>query len=79
MNRNYRQTCQQLPGLDLSAWESNEEPEFTTEANDEDEDHTVPPSVEELNEEIIKAAIEKAKLDLNERRRFEYEAWLNRT
>lgn len=76
--RNYRQTCQQLSGLDLTAWESADEPEFTTEASETEEDGTVAPSVEELNEEIIKNAIEKAKIDLNERYRFEYDAWVNR-
>lgn len=73
--RNFRQTCQQLSGLDLSAWQSDEEPEFTTEASIEEE--TEAPGFEEINESVIKAAIEKAKVDLNERARFEYESWLN--
>lgn len=75
-NRNYRQTCQQLSGLDLTAWESNEEPEYSTEAIDTDEDEV--PSIEEISESMIKAAVEKAKIDLNERNKFEYMSWLNR-
>lgn len=64
-----------MSGLDLSAWQSDEEPEFTTEASVEEE--TEIPTFEEVNESVIKAAIEKAKVDLNERARFEYESWLN--
>ena len=75
IRRNYRQTCKQLPGLDLSAWQSDEEPEFTTEAGAEEE--TATPAIEDVNEDLIKEAIEKAKIDMNERRRFEYESWLN--
>lgn len=74
--RNYRQTCKQLSGLDLTAWESDEEPEFTTEAS-EAEEETVAPLLEGINESVIKAAIEKAKADMNERAQFEYQAWLN--
>lgn len=74
--RNYRQTCQQLPGLDLSAWQSDEEPEYTTESSEEDEE-TAAPNVEEINEDLIKAAIEKAKAGLHDRARFEYQSWLN--
>lgn len=74
--RNYRQTCQQLSGLDLSAWQSDEDvPEFTTEADIEEE--TEAPSLEAINESVIKAAIEKAKFQLNERAQFEYDVWLN--
>lgn len=75
LNRNYRQTCQQLSGLDLSAWKSDEEPEFTTEADIEEE--TEAPGPEAINESLIKAAIEKAKIQMNERARFEYDAWVN--
>lgn len=60
----------------MSAWIADEELEFVTE--DDLEVDTVAPSIEELNEDIINAAMEKAKLDLNERNRFEYEAWLSR-
>lgn len=74
--RNFRQTCQQLPGLDLSAWQADEEPEYSTEAVDVDEEET--PHLGEISETLIKAAIEKAKVDLSERNRFEYESWLSR-
>lgn len=76
VNRNYRQTCQQLSGLDLAAWKSDEEPEYSTEAIDTDEEPIT--SIEEISESMIKAAVEKAKIDLNERNRFEYMSWLNR-
>lgn len=59
----------------MAAWQSDEEPEFTTEPSVEEE--TEVPTFEEVNESVIKAAIEKAKVDLNERARFEYESWLN--
>lgn len=61
--------------LDLSAWHSEEEPEFTTEATVEDQ--TIASTLEEINEDLIKSAIEKAKTDMSERARFEYEVWLN--
>lgn len=73
--RNFRQTCQQLPGLDLSAWQSDEEPEYTTESEDVEE--TATSTIEEINEDLIKSAIEKAKADLIERAKFEYKVWLN--
>lgn len=76
ISRNFRQTCQQLPGLDLSAWQADEEPEYSTEAVDVDEEET--PHLGEISETLIKAAIEKAKVDLSERNRFEYESWLSR-
>lgn len=76
LSRNYRQTCHQLTALDLSAWQSDEEPELATEATNVEEE-TVAPSFEEINADLVQAAIEKAKIDLNERARFEYEVWLN--
>lgn len=65
-----------MPGLDLSSWQSDEEPEFTTEAS-ETEVETATPPVEEVNEDLIRTAIEKAKQDMNERAKFEYSTWLN--
>lgn len=67
-----------MPGLDLSAWASDEEPEYTTESDSDIEADTIAPSLEELSAEIVMTAMEKAKKDLNERNRFEYEAWLSR-
>lgn len=75
--RNFRQTCQQLSGLDLQAWESDDEPEFITEKL-RIEEETTAPILEGFNESILRAAIEKAKADVNERKQFEYEAWLKR-
>lgn len=75
-SRNYRQTCQQLPGLDLAAWQADEEPEYSTEAADIEE--AEPSNLEQVSESLIKSAIEKAKVDLSERNRFEYESWLSR-
>lgn len=60
----------------MAAWQADEEPEYSTEAADIDEHE--PSSLEQASESIIKAAIEKAKIDLNERNRFEYESWLSR-
>lgn len=72
-------TCQQLSGLDLSAWQSDEEPEFTTEplATEQEEASVTPHNTEEISEDVIKSAIEQAKINMNERARFEYESWLN--
>lgn len=65
-----------MHGLDLTSWASeSEEPEYTTES-DLPEEPTIAPSVEEIDAEILKNAIEKAKVRLNERNRFEYEVWL---
>lgn len=77
--RNYRLTCQQLPGLDLSSWQSDEEPEFSTESFDGDSDQTsaTPHLNEDINEDVIKEAIVKAKINMNERAKFEYDSWLN--
>lgn len=68
-----------MPGLDLSAWQTDEEPEFTTEPFDgeqADETSVTPHAAEEINEDILKEAIEKAKANMNERAKFEYESWL---
>lgn len=67
-----------MHGLDLTAWSFDEEPEYTTEA-DLPEEPTVAPSIEEIDAEILKNAIEKAKQRLNERNNFEYDTWLRRT
>lgn len=65
-----------MQGLDLSAWQSEEEPEFTTESYAEDETSSIP-AYEEISESVINTAIEKAKINLKERAKFEYESWLN--
>ena len=38
---------------------------------------TQAPILEDLNQDVILAAMERARESLTERRRFEYEAWLN--
>lgn len=78
MYRNFRQTCDQIAGLDLTAWK------ITEEAVDDahDEELVATPGAEsildELNHDLVKAAMERARENLDDRRRFEYEAWLNR-
>lgn len=62
----------------MAAWLADEEPEYTTESDADIEVDTVSPNIEELNAEIVLSAMKKAKKDLNERNRFEYEAWLAR-
>lgn len=77
---NFRQTCDQINGLDLSAWKSDED-YVDIEQSEETADiaTTVAPLLEELNPELIQAAVERARETLLERKRFEYEAWLART
>lgn len=67
-----------MPGLDLSAWQTDEEPEFTTEPFEGEpaETSVTPHASEEISEDIMKEAIEKAKANMNERAKFEYESWL---
>lgn len=82
-SRNYRQTCDQIQGLDLSAWSANGDYDFTTEHEEHFPDPTtttIAPHLEDigLDSDVIKLAVEKAKKNLNERKRFEYEAWLAR-
>ncbi|XP_059616310.1 uncharacterized protein LOC132261488 [Phlebotomus argentipes] len=69
---NARLTCDQLSGLDLSAWkfEDNNYVEDTL------EETTRMPDVEELSPEQIKEALRRAQEDLAARKRFEYEVWL---
>lgn len=81
--RNYRQTCEQIQGLDLSAWSANGDYDFSTEHEEHFPDPTTTtaaPILEDigLDSTVIKLAIEKAKKNLDERKRFEYEAWLAR-
>ena len=66
--------CDQLSGLDLSAWKTDladyvEEKPQTKEQQDE---------IDEISPEILNAAVERAKEELNNRKKFEYEAWLER-
>lgn len=71
---NARLGCDQLPGLDLTAWKTSDV-EIVDEAED---DATVEetPELEELDSELVNDALERARQELNERKKFEYEAWL---
>lgn len=71
---NARLNCDQLSGLDVTAWRTE-----TTEVVDEilEEQKPTPPELADLNAGVIQQAIEKAKDQLNERKRFEYESWKN--
>ncbi|XP_058122599.1 uncharacterized protein LOC131293497 [Anopheles ziemanni] len=70
---NARLNCEQLAGLDVSAWRS--EQDETVEEYMQDEQPT-PPEFEELNMDVISQAINKAKTKLNERKQQEYETWI---
>lgn len=61
------------------SWKSNDDSD-ATEGPEElfEATTTVAPILDELNPELIHAAIAKAKENLSERRRFEYEAWVAR-
>lgn len=77
--RNFRQTCDQISGLDLSAWKTNDDAEDIEQTDEFTEaTTTVAPLLEELNPDLILAAVERARETLGVRRRFEYETWLAR-
>lgn len=76
--RNFRQTCDQIAGLDLSSWKSQDDSASTEGLEDIEPITTPAPFLDELNPDLISAAVERAKESLTERRRFEYEAWLSR-
>lgn len=75
--RNSILDCTQLPKFDLRPWKLN---------SDEDEIHLEHIEVEpdtkeaiaELSPELIEAAVERAKQELEQRKRFEYEVWRSR-
>lgn len=77
-NRNFRQTCDQISGLDLSSWKSEDDSTSTETLEDIEPITTPAPFLDELNPDLINAAVERAREGLSERRRFEYEAWLAR-
>lgn len=66
-----------MPGIDLTPWKVETLEQIEVE-NYMSEPTKRPEELEELNDELIKAAVEKAKEDLIARRKFEYEAWLQR-
>lgn len=65
--------------MDLAAWRSEDEDEEIEQTEESAEaPTTVTPIFEELNPDLILAAVERARESLSERRRFEYEVWLAR-
>ncbi|XP_037051362.1 uncharacterized protein LOC119085170 [Bradysia coprophila] len=75
---NFRQTCDQITGLDLTSWKSEDDSASTENLDDIEPITTPAPFLDELNPDLISAAVERAKEGLSERRRFEYETWLAR-
>lgn len=72
---NARLNCEQISGLDVTPWHSETEEEVE---EDLEEQTATPPELAELDVDVIEKAIAKAKDQLNERKRFEYESWVNR-
>uniref|UniRef100_A0A182RDN6 Oxidase/peroxidase n=1 Tax=Anopheles funestus TaxID=62324 RepID=A0A182RDN6_ANOFN len=70
---NARLSCEQVSGLDVTAWRSEQDDEVEEYMQEE---QPTPPEFEELNMDLISSAINKAKTKLNERKRQEYEAWV---
>lgn len=63
----------------MAAWRSEGEDEEVEQTEESAETPTtVTPIFEELNPDLILAAVERARESLSERRRFEYEVWLAR-
>lgn len=72
---NARLTCDHIPGLDLSAWKS-EDVEIVEETSETSIAPHVP-ELDDLNSRIVQEALERAKQELMERNRKEYESWLS--
>lgn len=76
---NFRQTCEQIAGLELSAWKAEED--AVVEEHTPEGDAAVQETeniFEDLNPDLLRAAVERARESMDERRRFEYQAWLAR-
>jgi hypothetical protein len=75
---NARLTCDHLSGLDLSSWKvETEDPIYEDEEFVESTDAPeIQTEVEEISSDLIQEAIERAKSELINRRRLEYESWL---
>ncbi|XP_065073904.1 uncharacterized protein LOC135697958 isoform X1 [Ochlerotatus camptorhynchus] len=71
---NARLNCEQIAGMDVTPWRAEVEEEVD---EDLDEQTPPPPELAELDLDVIEQAIVKAKDKLNERKRFEYESWVN--
>lgn len=68
--------CAQLPQFDLKPWQVNPEDEVHVEHVEVEPD--TKEAIAELSPELIEAAVERAKQELEERKRFEYEVWRTR-
>lgn len=72
---NARLACDHLTGLDLTAWKTDEA-EIVDESND-DETIDEAPELEELDSELVSEALDRAREELNQRKKFEYESWVS--
>ncbi|XP_013100427.2 uncharacterized protein LOC106082459 [Stomoxys calcitrans] len=66
--------CDQILKLDLRPWQSVVDETASIEHVEVEPE--VKEVISELNPELLEAAVERAKLELEERKRFEYESWL---
>lgn len=75
-SRNTLLGCDQIAKFDLRPWQSNtDEIEAIEHVEVEPEVKEV---ISELSPDLLEAAVERAKIELEERKRFEYESWLAR-
>lgn len=76
---NFRQTCEQIAGLELSAWKAEEDAVVEEHTDEGDAIAQQNENIfEDLNPDLLRAAVERARESMDERRRFEYQAWLAR-
>lgn len=73
---NARLNCEQLAGLDLTSWKTNEQEDVEENLNISAAPDV--PELEELSAELVHEAVAKAKVELMARKRMEYESWLAR-
>ncbi|XP_037820579.1 uncharacterized protein LOC119609748 [Lucilia sericata] len=66
--------CDQIHKFDLRPWLNNPEEEESIEHVEIEP--VVKEVMSELNPELLEAAVERAKMELEERKRFEYESWM---
>lgn len=69
--------CNQIPKFDVRPWQSTfEDPHSTGES--EITKPAVSEMISQLDSHVLNEAVERARLEMEERKRFEYEAWLAR-
>lgn len=66
-----------MASFDLRPWQTNVDEDAASIEHVEVEPE-VKEVIGELSPELLEAAVERAKLELEERKRFEYESWLAR-